>query len=98
MVERSPTLTALSHLILLLAHLLLLLGAAIVCVPLYFAFVAGSLSGPELRQVPAPLLPGESGGGWEVAMAESFLVMLPPVLVTVARQRWFARGLVDAGK
>jgi sn-glycerol 3-phosphate transport system permease protein len=39
-------------------HAVLLLGAAAVCVPLYFAVVAGSLSLQEVQQTPFPLLPG----------------------------------------
>jgi sn-glycerol 3-phosphate transport system permease protein len=39
-------------------HVVLLLGAAAVCVPLYFAVVAGSLSLQEVQQTPFPLLPG----------------------------------------
>lgn len=41
---------------------------------------------------------GDSEGGWEVAMAASLLVMLPPTLVILFLQRWFAKGLVDASK
>ena len=39
-------------------HAVLLVGAAVVCVPLYFAVVAGSLSLQEVQQTPFPLLPG----------------------------------------
>lgn len=39
-------------------HAVLLLGAAAVCIPLYFAIVAGSLSLQEVQQTPFPLLPG----------------------------------------
>jgi sn-glycerol 3-phosphate transport system permease protein len=35
---------------------------------------------------------------WNVAMNAALLVMLPPVVVVVALQRWLVRGLVDAGK
>ena len=31
-------------------------------------------------------------------MASSFIVMLPPVLVILVLQRWFAKGLIDSGK
>lgn len=51
MVERAPWLT-------LFCHAVLLLGTAIVCLPLYLAFVAGSLDFARLQQVPFPLLPG----------------------------------------
>src|SRR5215207_2098302 len=40
-------------------HLILIGGAALVCVPLYLAFVAGSLTTSEVQQVPLPWLPGE---------------------------------------
>lgn len=43
----------------LFAHLLLVIGAAIVCVPIYFAFVASSLRIDEVLQVPFPWLPGD---------------------------------------
>jgi sn-glycerol 3-phosphate transport system permease protein len=39
-------------------HAVLLLGAAAVCLPLYFAFVAGSLTLGEVQQTPFPWLPG----------------------------------------
>jgi sn-glycerol 3-phosphate transport system permease protein len=51
MVERSPILTA-------ICHLILIGGVVLVCLPLYFAFVAGSLTMEEVQQVPMPLLPG----------------------------------------
>ncbi|MCB8819902.1 ABC transporter permease subunit [Microvirga rosea] len=51
MVERSPLLT-------IICHLLLIGGIVLVCMPLYFAFVAGSLTMQEVQQVPMPLLPG----------------------------------------
>ena len=51
MVERSPGLDA-------ACHLILIGGAALVCVPLYLAFVAGSLTVSEVQQVPLPWLPG----------------------------------------
>ncbi|MBS0222256.1 MAG: ABC transporter permease subunit [Proteobacteria bacterium] len=35
---------------------------------------------------------------WNVAMNAALLVMLPPVIVVVALQRWLVKGLVDAGK
>ncbi|WP_117193095.1 ABC transporter permease subunit [Rhizobium terrae] len=38
-------------------HVVLLVGAAAVCMPLYFAFVAGSLTVEDVQQVPFPLLP-----------------------------------------
>ena len=51
MVERSPVLDA-------ACHALLLVGVAAVCVPLYLAFVAGSLTIEQVQQVPLPWLPG----------------------------------------
>ena len=35
---------------------------------------------------------------WNVAMATAILAMLPPVLVVVAMQRLFVRGLVETEK
>jgi sn-glycerol 3-phosphate transport system permease protein len=35
---------------------------------------------------------------WNVAMAGSLIVMLPPVLVVLFMQRWFVKGLVDPEK
>jgi len=63
MVERNPVLT-------IICHLILLAGAALVCLPLYFAFVAGSHTGAEMNQVPFPLLPGDqfvenAGKAWQ---------------------------------
>ncbi len=51
MIERTPVLTA-------ACHAVLLLGAALVCLPLWFAFVAGTLTVAEVQQVPLPWLPG----------------------------------------
>lgn len=51
MIERSPVLTV-------VCHVILILGALMVCAPLYFAFVAGSHDGAALQQVPQPMLPG----------------------------------------
>ena len=39
-------------------HVVLLVGALAVCLPLYFAFVAGSLTLEEVQQTPFPWLPG----------------------------------------
>jgi sn-glycerol 3-phosphate transport system permease protein len=52
MVERAPVLDA-------VCHAILLVGVAFVCVPLYLAFVAGSLTIGEVQQVPLPWLPGD---------------------------------------
>jgi sn-glycerol 3-phosphate transport system permease protein len=35
---------------------------------------------------------------WNIAMNAALLVMLPPVIVVMALQRWLVRGMVDAGK
>ncbi|SCB57459.1 carbohydrate ABC transporter membrane protein 2, CUT1 family [Rhizobium aethiopicum] len=39
-------------------HAILLAGAVFVCLPLYFAFVAGSLTLQEVQQAPFPVVPG----------------------------------------
>jgi len=41
---------------------------------------------------------GDSQNEWNLVMATAMLAMLPPVLVVVAMQRWFVRGLVDTEK
>jgi sn-glycerol 3-phosphate transport system permease protein len=48
----------------------------------------------------AKFLPGgsEIEPAWNVVMAASLLVMLPPVLVVVTLQRWFVKGLVDTDR
>lgn len=51
MVERSRLFTA-------LCHLVLIAGIVMVCLPLYFAFVASTLTVKEVQQVPMPWLPG----------------------------------------
>ncbi|MBX9831860.1 MAG: glycerol-3-phosphate transporter, partial [Burkholderiaceae bacterium] len=53
MVERSPYLTAFSHLI-------MVLGVIIVGFPLYLAFVASTHTAQDIVQVPMPLLPGSN--------------------------------------
>ena len=52
MVERAPILD-------MICHAILIAGAMLVCVPLYFAFVAGSLTIAEVQKVPLPWLPGD---------------------------------------
>jgi sn-glycerol 3-phosphate transport system permease protein len=52
MIERSRGLD-------LACHAILIVGAALVCVPLWLAFVAGSLTQSEVQQVPLPWWPGE---------------------------------------
>ena len=53
MVERSPLLTAISHLV-------MVLGVLIVGFPLYLAFVASTHTAQEILQVPMPLVPGSN--------------------------------------
>jgi sn-glycerol 3-phosphate transport system permease protein len=80
MIERSPILTT-------VCHIILIVGAIIVCAPLYFAFVAGSHTGQAIQQVPMPLLPGDQflenlGVAWEkAAFGRSFINTL---IVTVS--------------
>ena len=52
MIERTPGLD-------IACHAILVVGAAIVCLPIYFAFVAGTLTIQEVQQVPLPWLPGD---------------------------------------
>ncbi|MFJ5369073.1 ABC transporter permease subunit [Bosea sp. CER48] len=49
--ERTPVIDA-------ACHLILLVGAALVCLPIYFVFVTGSLSQAEIMRVPMSWLPG----------------------------------------
>ena len=56
MVESRPLLT-------LFSHGVLILGAAVLFLPLWVAFVASTLSAPDFNQIPMPLLPG--GHFWE---------------------------------
>jgi sn-glycerol 3-phosphate transport system permease protein len=50
--ERTPVLD-------FACHAILVLGAAIVCLPIYFVFVTGSQSQQEIMQVPLSWLPGD---------------------------------------
>ncbi len=50
--ERTPVLDV-------ACHAILVLGAAIVCLPIYFVFVTGSQSQQEIMQVPLSWLPGD---------------------------------------
>ncbi len=63
MVERSPTLG-------LLAHVVMIVGVLIVAFPLYLAFVASSHTAQEVLQAPMSLLPG--GHLWETYKAALF--------------------------
>lgn len=49
--ERTPFIDA-------VCHLILLVGAALVCLPIYFVFVTGSLTQQEIMRVPMSWLPG----------------------------------------
>jgi sn-glycerol 3-phosphate transport system permease protein len=44
------------------------------------------------------MIAAESQVEWQLVMATAMLALIPPVLVVVAIQRWFVRGLVDAEK
>ena len=49
----------------------------------------------ELKQ----LIPNFGGiPEWNIAMAGTLIVMLPPLIVVVAMQRWFVRGLISTEK
>ena len=83
LVERRPTLG-------LLAHAILLCGVAVVCFPLWIAFVASTHTAQEVLQVPMPLWPGAhfwenytsallgtgSGSGSNAAVGQMLLVSL----------------------
>ena len=51
MIERTPILD-------FICHAILIAGAALICLPIYFAFVASTLTISEVQQVPLPWLPG----------------------------------------
>ena len=45
------------------------------------------------------LIPGSFGiPDWNVAMAGTLVIMLPPLAVVVLMQRWFVRGLIATEK
>jgi len=47
------------------------------------------------------IIPNEGGGGiptWNIAMAGTLIIMLPPLVVVVLMQRWFVRGLIATEK
>ena len=49
----------------------------------------------ELKQ----LIPNVGGAPeWNIAMAGTLIVMLPPLIVVVLMQRWFVRGLIATEK
>jgi sn-glycerol 3-phosphate transport system permease protein len=35
---------------------------------------------------------------WHILMAATFVTLLPPVVLVLAAQRWFTKGLIDSGK
>jgi sn-glycerol 3-phosphate transport system permease protein len=41
---------------------------------------------------------GDAANEWNVIMATAVLAMIPPVIVVLAMQKWFVKGLVDAEK
>ena len=41
---------------------------------------------------------GDAATEWQYVMAATLLAMLPPLVVVLAMQRWFVRGLVDSEK
>src|SRR5262249_19237071 len=51
MIDRTPVLDA-------ACHAILIAGALLICLPLYFAFVASSLTISDVMRVPMPVLPG----------------------------------------
>ncbi|MBB3935673.1 sn-glycerol-3-phosphate ABC transporter permease UgpE [Aureimonas phyllosphaerae] len=56
MIENRPFATA-------LAHCVLILGVLIVAFPIYYTFVASTLSTPEILRPPLPLVPGDQFAG-----------------------------------
>jgi sn-glycerol 3-phosphate transport system permease protein len=49
----------------------------------------------ELRE----LIPGKFGiPDWNVAMAGTLIIMLPPLILVMLMQRWFVRGLIATEK
>ena len=59
-------------------------------------------TGPEMQTAILglkELVPvSDAAPAWNIAMSAALFVMLPPALVILIMQRWFTRGLVDAGK
>lgn len=50
------------------------------------------------RLVPNQNTTGGEVPRWNVAMAGTLIVMIPPVLVVIIMQRWFVRGLINTDK
>jgi sn-glycerol 3-phosphate transport system permease protein len=41
---------------------------------------------------------GDAATQWQLVMCATMIAMLPPLVVVLAMQRWFVRGLVDVEK
>jgi sn-glycerol 3-phosphate transport system permease protein len=52
MVEKTPVLDA-------FAHLILIIGIVVICLPIYFVFVTGSLTQQQVLTLPMSWLPGD---------------------------------------
>src|SRR3954452_8089209 len=52
MVKKTPALDV-------VAHLILIIGIVLICLPIYFVFVTGSLSQQQVLSIPMPWLPGD---------------------------------------
>ncbi|MEM1274030.1 MAG: ABC transporter permease subunit [Pseudomonadota bacterium] len=50
------------------------------------------------RLVPNQNTTGGEVPRWNVAMAGTLIVMIPPVIVVIVMQRWFVRGLINTDK
>lgn len=50
------------------------------------------------RLVPKFSATGGEVPKWHIAMAGTLIVMTPPILVVIAMQRWFVRGLINTDK
>lgn len=50
------------------------------------------------RLVPNQNTTGGEVPRWNVAMAGTLIVMIPPILVVIVMQRWFVRGLINTDK
>jgi sn-glycerol 3-phosphate transport system permease protein len=59
-----------------------------------YGMVAVELS----RLVPKISSTGGEVAKWNIAMAGTLIVMIPPILVVIFMQRWFVRGLINTDK
>ena len=50
------------------------------------------------RLVPKISSTGGEVAKWNIAMAGTLIVMIPPILVVILMQRWFVRGLINTDK